>query len=294
MIHLPNPEMVGTGALSTKYDVISVAFAGDEVVFARSLPGTLSTRTILCESPLENGKWQPPAVLPFSGQSSDISPRFSADGTRLYFASRRGQAGLVGLWYSTRAGNTWSSPQKLFTPLTDKAHQLGCSEAANGDLVVVTVRDGMNIVSFLSKKGDGYGEPQAMDPINATGYISDACIAPDESYVVFSAIGGADELLSPGAIYQHGDLYISFRKEGAWQKPVHLPEPVNSQASESSPSISPDGKYLYFTSDRNFVLDRHDRPLTYDEIRRQIHGLRNGLSKVFRVPLAEILKLAKG
>ena len=44
------------------------------------------------------------------------------------------------------------------------------------------------------------------------------------------------------------DLYISYRgAEGTWTKAKNLGEIINTPAEEYSPTISPDGKYLFFT-----------------------------------------------
>jgi Tol biopolymer transport system component len=49
-----------------------------------------------------------------------------------------------------------------------------------------------------------------------------------------------------------GDIYISTKKaDGKWQIPKPLPKPINSSFFEGSCSLSPDGNYLYFVSERN-------------------------------------------
>jgi hypothetical protein len=51
----------------------------------------------------------------------------------------------------------------------------------------------------------------------------------------------------------HGkyDLYISFRlDDGSWSNPVDMGKEINSSASEFRPYVTPDGKYLFFTSNR--------------------------------------------
>lgn len=48
-----------------------------------------------------------------------------------------------------------------------------------------------------------------------------------------------------------GDLWEMFRlADGSWSKPVRMPSPVNSRWSETTAFYSPDGKKLYFISDR--------------------------------------------
>ncbi|MBN1188023.1 MAG: PD40 domain-containing protein [Bacteroidales bacterium] len=46
------------------------------------------------------------------------------------------------------------------------------------------------------------------------------------------------------------DLYISWYKKGEWTSPVDLGPPVNSKYKDTQPSLSPDGKTLYFASNR--------------------------------------------
>jgi len=52
-----------------------------------------------------------------------------------------------------------------------------------------------------------------------------------------------------GSLYvpSRGDLYVSRLKNGQYQKPESLEAPVNSDAEEAMPFISPDGSYLLFT-----------------------------------------------
>lgn len=51
--------------------------------------------------------------------------------------------------------------------------------------------------------------------------------------------------------YGRCDIYSSsVDEEGRWSKPLNLGEPVNSWYSDKHPSISADGRILYFTSDR--------------------------------------------
>jgi len=46
------------------------------------------------------------------------------------------------------------------------------------------------------------------------------------------------------------DIYFSRNKSGVWSLPQNAGEPVNSSAWESQPSISANGEYLYFVSNR--------------------------------------------
>lgn len=46
------------------------------------------------------------------------------------------------------------------------------------------------------------------------------------------------------------NLFVSYKKAGKWTKPKKLQAPINTPYKESQPSISYDGKLLFFSSDR--------------------------------------------
>ena len=44
------------------------------------------------------------------------------------------------------------------------------------------------------------------------------------------------------------DIYVSFKSGKEWTKPAALPKEVNSKGRETTPFITPDGRYLFFSS----------------------------------------------
>jgi hypothetical protein len=45
------------------------------------------------------------------------------------------------------------------------------------------------------------------------------------------------------------DLYVTFKtREGEWCEPIHMGKEINTSESENRPYVSPDGKYLFYTS----------------------------------------------
>lgn len=61
---------------------------------------------------------------------------------------------------------------------------------------------------------------------------------------------GQHMLLYRDDVTGNGDIFESTLHGKVWSVPVKLPEPVNSPDHESSASYSPDGKTIYFVSDR--------------------------------------------
>ena len=58
--------------------------------------------------------------------------------------------------------------------------------------------------------------------------------------------------------YGSCDIYVSDNKDGKWTAPKNLGDVINSRYKETQPSITFDGKTLYFSSDRDGTFGRLD------------------------------------
>lgn len=80
--------------------------------------------------------------------------------------------------------------------------------------------------------------------VNSENYEGDVYVARDESYLVVSINGRQDS-------FGGADLYISFRSpDDSWTPLKNLGSEVNSDKRDFCPMVSPDGKYLFFSSKR--------------------------------------------
>ena len=80
--------------------------------------------------------------------------------------------------------------------------------------------------------------------INTTKYNEGAqTISPDGKYLFFTGCNRPDGL-------GRCDVYVSHREGKDWGEPYNVGKPVNSEYWESQPAISPDGRTLYFISNR--------------------------------------------
>ena len=76
--------------------------------------------------------------------------------------------------------------------------------------------------------------------VNTEYSEDDPFIASDESFLIFCSS-------RPGG-YGSYDLYIAFRKkDGTWTKAKNMGPEINTSGEEARPSITPDGKYFFFT-----------------------------------------------
>jgi len=74
---------------------------------------------------------------------------------------------------------------------------------------------------------------------------------------------------------------------------VNLGPTINTRARDYSPRISPDGKYLLFSSEKGFPTDKRDHAVTYDEFAQKTRSTLNGLGNIYRIPMDYVLKNAK-
>ncbi|HAL83800.1 MAG TPA: hypothetical protein DCO83_17460 [Mucilaginibacter sp.] len=82
------------------------------------------------------------------------------------------------------------------------------------------------------------------DQINTPEYNEGSeSISQDGKVLFFSGCNRPDGL-------GRCDIYISLKKGDDWGKPFDLPPPINTPGWESQPSISADGRTLYFVSNR--------------------------------------------
>ena len=82
------------------------------------------------------------------------------------------------------------------------------------------------------------------DHINTPNYNEGAqSISQDGKFLFFTGCNRPDGL-------GHCDIYISQKKGDDWSKPFDLSPPVNTSGWEAQPSISADGRTLYFVSNR--------------------------------------------
>lgn len=69
----------------------------------------------------------------------------------------------------------------------------------------------------------------------------------DEATLIFTRMRPADAETDNGGSQVEEDFYISRRENLEWQQAVPLGPPLNTHGNEGAHSISPDGRYFYFT-----------------------------------------------
>lgn len=116
-------------------------------------------------------------------------------------------------------------------------------------------------------------------PINSSYNEGAQTISPDGKYLFFT-------LCNAESGYGSCDLYWSKRIGGRWSRPRNFGAPVNTNFWESQPSIAPDGKTIYFTSNRPGGLGSSDLWKT-EMIDEGVFTIPVNLGSVVNTPLEE-------
>ncbi|WP_233278327.1 Xaa-Pro aminopeptidase [Myxococcus stipitatus] len=287
------PELYGAGLFTTGAWDFFMAFSPDQqrILFGRA-DDAFERYTLLETRRTREGHWSAPQRPRFATDWSNADPHVSPDGRTVYFISNRPQPGEPGprasydIWTaSLGVDGEWGDAQRLPAPVNDPSRdEWSPAIAANGNLYFGGEREGTLGGSdlWVSRWVDGaYQPPENLGAaINSTVHELEPWIAPDESYLIFSALRRQEGL---GGY----DLFISRKVDGAWEPAKRLCEGINTRASEYNHSVSPDGTWLYFSSTRAFtgaVGERFDVPR--DD--RNLQGLGNGTGDMYRIPLIEL------
>jgi len=301
------PRLFAEGVISTDADEINGAFSPDgaEYYFVRLAQYTTFPRFgLLCVSKYRDGRWSEPEVLSFSGRHLDFAPRLSPDGKTMYFTSLRPAPGtparVLRVWSVQRKENGWGEPVPLPAPInTDDQWNAGASQTRDGALYFASTRakDQHFHIFRSAPVNGGWSEPEMLGrEVNSPFNEADPFISPDERILVFSSTGmglpgGEDrkETVKGGGVpYARGDLYVSIRRNGQWTQARHLEHGINTFADEASPSITPDGRYLFFTSERSPFSVPTAKRLTHAELESMLHSTLNGHGNIFYISLEAI------
>ena len=195
--------------------------------------------------------WTTGSRVEIEGIEGELNcPTFTNNEDLLYFYALEGAKGTI--YQAKRNGNHWNEVEPVLIDVPEgKMISWGFSIAKSGNLYfTLATLDGSEMQKlYYSEYVEGqYSEPIELISLNEDG--SNAMnpeISSDENLLIFESDrkGG------------HGgnDLYFSKRDEtGKWTSPTNLGSKINTVNEEFGATISPDGKYLFFESQRKSDL----------------------------------------
>lgn len=242
------PVILGRGSISTELPEFAVSFTPDgSTIYFNRTDEERSRLTIMVSSLEADGTWSTAEPASFSGESFDVDPFVTPDGTRLYFSSNR----ITTPGDTVRDFNTWfvdldegdaTEARLLPPPFNTEATEVFVSATRDGVLYFSSNRDGVSRTYRAEETTAGPSINLVPIEMNLAGGVGNPLVSPDERFLLFVA----ETPEGAGA----ADIHVSYRTDGEWTPAEMLRGGVNSPFTDFAPALSPDGEYLYFTSER--------------------------------------------
>lgn len=198
---------------------------------------------------------QPRPMALVNTPADEQAPVISPDGRTLYLTVANHQQNLGGIkdpgdiWISVWAGEGWSAPVHGGNVLNNKGYNAVAGISSTGNEMFLLnhyAKTGelptTQGISVSIKSTAGWTAPKNISiPYfkNKSNHFSGQWHQNMQAFV-FSA----ESYNTLGA----EDLYVTFYLEGRWSEPIHLGYLVNTNFQEMTPSLSADGKKLFFAS----------------------------------------------
>jgi tetratricopeptide (TPR) repeat protein len=202
-----------------------------------------------------------------NSEYADYSPFIPSDESFIVFTSKRAEGGnlrqddgsyFASVFISRESEGGFLKSKNIGAPISSNdgnAEVIGLS--SNGNYLLLyydnSLGTGDIYLSEYDKTKNIYRKPVRLDDnINAPkGYEIAATISNDGNFLYFAS----DRVGGFGGI----DLYLSKRlPNGKWGPAQNLGAEINTAADEDFPSLSPDGKTLYFSSKGHTSMGGYD------------------------------------
>ena len=250
------PKIFGKGLITIEDRAefgLAISPSYDEIFFT-------ATNGLMFIKKEKDGTWSSPKVANLRGDNeSEMEAFYTPDGEQLYFTS--GDSNDTNrIWRSVKEKSGWSKAELLNSPV-NKTFVLWATFTNTNTMYYTNLA-----VAKIYRSELVDGKYSKTSDVGIEGFQFHPTIAADESYILFNS----RRLDSFG---EH-DIYIVFKtNKGIWTAPINLGEQINTDVSETCPSISPDGKFIFFSR----YNDLNGKPDIYwvsssviDKLRREI------------------------
>ena len=242
-------ELFAPGIITTSSDEAYPSFTRDGRAFhykCRDKGGWLYMED-------DGGRWSDPQIVPFSQAYAFGEAMIMPDGKTLLFCSQVGMKESeahesYNLWRMDKHNGRWQTPTPFGIQINTAYHEAYPSISSSGDLYFFRELDddygGCEI--FVARNDDDrWLTPTRLgSAVNSSRHDCDPFVAPNGRYLLFCVRDRDDG-------FGNNDLYISYKQaDGSWLKSFNMGKAFNTSAEEITPYVTPDGRYIFFSSNR--------------------------------------------
>lgn len=228
----------------------------DSVFGSRTLlRGVFLLAFILCSLGAWSQEMSQKAFNLVNSPYDEQAPILSPDGKILYWTVANHPNNIGGkkdpgdIWYSVWTGEQWSNPLHGGKIINNAGYNAVAGFTHDGERMILVghystdpTKTATQGISVSIRGSGGWSKPE---DINIPYFLNRslqtlAFLNTTLEVLVFSA----DSYSTKGI----DDIYVSMLKDGKWSEPKNLGSKINTTYQELSPSLSDDGKYLYFAS----------------------------------------------
>lgn len=189
-----------------------------------------------------------------NSEYDELNPVVSPDGSVLFLTIANHPQNVGGkkdpgdIWFSVMADGQWAAPVHAGSLLNDKSYNAVAGFSADGSQMFLLShytdpgKAATQGIAVSKNSAGGWSKPENINipyfqnkSAMLSGYVS-----PDRGVFVFAA-----ETYGTRGVE---DLYVTTNEDGQWTEAKNLGAKINTAFQELSPSLSADGKTLFFSS----------------------------------------------
>jgi len=184
-------------------------------------------------------------------KNSNFNAVISGDGSTMAYTSYT--INYIDLFVSKKSGEQWSKPKNVTDQISKKYYLKTTGISYDGNTIYLATDDPLNNDLFESAyDGSSWANAKKMDKIfNTKSNETHASPSKDGNTIYFTSDrpGGLGGL----------DIYKSTKDEkGKWGPAINLGSKINTAFNEETPFITPDGKFLFFSSQGHNSMGGYD------------------------------------
>lgn len=195
----------------------------------------------------------------------DYTPVIYNGGKSMYFTSRRsnttggGQNPSDQQFFEDIYSAKWNADSKEWDSINNRLGRINGNGfesvshiSEDGLLAYITLNNSADNKAKIATRSSDIAEvkwtnqgqwstPKLLDKtVNSSFYDGNATLTADGLTMYFVSERNANAKMS--------DIYVSYKQGNKWSKPTALPAEINSKGRETTPFVTPDGRYLFFSS----------------------------------------------